>query len=108
MAQRLNYTDILTKVIRDEEQYQPSFAPIKIVGVCDPARGQFLLMAIGKQQNRRVNHIIFHAQLLSGHVIIETDNTEGLSAALIAAGIRAEDILSGRDADRLEAVPLAA
>jgi XisH protein len=43
-----------------------------------------------------------------GYVIIETDNTEGLTPVLIEVGIRAEDIISGRDADHLEAVPLAA
>lgn len=108
MDQKLNYSDILTSVIRSEEQYQPSFVPIKIVGVCDTLRGQFLLLAIGTQNNHRINNIVFHAQLLNGYVVIETDNTEGLAPVLIEAGIRAEDILSGRDADRLEAVPLAA
>lgn len=67
-----------------------------------------MLLAVGNQGSHRIDNIVFHAQLLNGYVIIETDNTEGLSPVLIEAGIRAEDILSGRDADRLEAIPLAA
>jgi XisI protein len=108
MDQKLTYTDILTNVIRSEEQFQPSFAPIKIVGVCDPLRGQFLLIAIGTQNNHRINNIVFHAQILDGYVIIEEDNTEGLSPLLIEAGIRSEDIISGEQAAHLETFPLAA
>lgn len=108
MDQTLSYTDILTQVMHDEEQYQPMHGP-KIVSASDPSRGQFLLIAVGFQGPRYYDSILFHAQLLNGKVRIETDNTEeGLSSALIEAGIRAEDLLSGRDADRLEAVPLAA
>lgn len=108
MDQTLSYTDILTNVIRNEEQYQPMHGP-KIVSACDPSRGQFLLIAVGKQGPRYYDSILFHAQLLNGRVLIETDNTEeGLSTLLIEAGIRAEDILSGRDADPLEVMPLAA
>lgn len=107
MDQKLNYSEILTQVMQDEEQYQPMHGP-KIVSACDSSRGQFLLLAVGNQGIHRVDNIVFHAQLLNGYVIIEADNTEGLTPVLIEAGIRAEDILSGRDADRLEAVPLAA
>ena len=101
MDSTLSYADILTKVMRAEEQFQPSFVPVKIVPVCDPASGQFLLVAVGWEGRRRVDSILFHAQLLDGRVVIETDNTEeGLKPILIEAGIRAEDFLP--DKERLE------
>jgi hypothetical protein len=108
MGQTSNYADILTRVMRDEEQYQPLHGP-KIVSVCDTSTGQFMLVAVGRQGQRRVDNIVFHAQLIDGRVIIETDMTEeGLQPALIEAGIRAEDILTGKEADRIESTPVAA
>ncbi|MGH9841503.1 MAG: element excision factor XisI family protein [Blastocatellia bacterium] len=99
----MNYAEILTNVMRDQERFQPSFVPVRIVSVCDPASRQFLLVAVGWEGWRRVDNILFHAQLIDGQVIIETDLTEeGLKPALIEAGIRAEDFLSDRDRDREE------
>lgn len=109
MDTTMNYADILTKVMRDEQQFQPSFAPVKIAPVCDPISGQFLLVAIGWEGRRRVDSILFHAQLIDGHVIIETDLTEeGLKQKLIEAGIREEDFLSDGELDRLKAERIAA
>jgi hypothetical protein len=105
----MSYAEILTKVMRDEEQFQPSFVPVKIAPVCDPASGQFLLVAVGWEGRRRVDSIIFHAQLIDGQVVIETDMTEeGLKQTLIEAGIRQEDILTYKERDRIEATRIAA
>lgn len=107
MGTMMNYADILTKVMRDEERFQPSFVPVKIVPVCDPTSRQFLLVAVGWEGRRRVDNILFHAQLIDGQVVIETDLTEeGLKQTLIEAGIREEDFLS--DSDRAEAEKIAA
>ncbi len=109
MDTTMSYADILTKVMRDEEQFQPSFVRVKIVPVCDPTSGQFLLVAVGWEGRRRVDNILFHAQLIDGQVIIERDMTEeGLKQVLIEAGIRAEDIASGRDYGRPEQARIAA
>ena len=96
MDQRVDYADILTRVIHEEGKLQPSFQPrLKIVSVCDQGTGQFLLIAVGWDGRRRVDNILFHAQLADGKVTIETDMTEeGLTQDLIEAGIRKEDILS--------------
>jgi hypothetical protein len=109
MDTTMSYADILTKVMRDEERFQPSFVKVKIVSVCDPTTGQFMLIAVGWEGRRRVDSILFHAQLIDGQVIIETDKTEeGLKPALVEAGIREEDFLSDRDLDRIEAEQIAA
>jgi hypothetical protein len=104
----MNYADILTQVMRDEEQYQPKHGP-KIVSVCDPGKGQFLLIAVGWQKDRHIDSILFHAQLVDGMVIIETDKTEeGLKPLLIEAGIRAEDFLSSKDHNQSQTAQIAA
>lgn len=109
MDQTLSYADILTRVVREEGKFQPRLRPIKIISVCDHETGQFLLIAVGWENKRRVDSIIFHAQLIDGTVVIETDNIEeGLTAALIAAGIREEDIVSWEDFDERRSQPIAA
>jgi hypothetical protein len=108
MDQQLKYADILTRLMRDEEQYQPINGP-RIVSVCDPDKGQFLLVAAGWQTGRHIDNILFHAQLADGMVVIESDKTEeGLKPLLIEAGIRAEDFLSSKDYDQYQAVQIAA
>lgn len=108
MDQTLSYADILTRLMRDEEQYQPMHGP-QIVSVCDTQTNQFMLIAVGWQKDRHVDSIVFHARLLNGLVVIETDNTEeGLTPLLIEAGIPANEIVAGRKVGRPDAVPLAA
>ncbi len=100
MDQQLNYTGILTQIMRAEEQFQPLNGPA-IVSVCDAQTGQFLLVAVGWQKQRHIDSILFHARLLDGLVVIETDNTEeGLKDSLIEAGIAAEHLLQGSDYQR--------
>ncbi len=60
MDQRVDYADILTRVIHEEGKLQPSFQPrLKIVSVCDQGTGQFLLIAVGWDGRRRVDNILF-------------------------------------------------
>ena len=111
MAQTMNYADILTQVLRAESQIQFRTIPrLKIVSSCDRETGQFLLVMIGwDNQKHWVHSIVFHARLIDGKVIIETDLTEdGLKPLLLEAGIRAEAFLSDRGRDRLEAPQAAA
>ena len=103
MDQAMSYADILTQVVHEEGKLQPSFQPgLKIVSSCDRETGQFLLIVVGWDKEHWRHSILFHAQLLDGRVVIETDNTEdGLKPLLIEAGIRAEDFLSDKERRRL-------
>ncbi|MGH9801330.1 MAG: element excision factor XisI family protein [Blastocatellia bacterium] len=93
MAETMNYPEILTQVVREEASSYPQNRPIKIASVCDREAGEFLLIEFGRENKRRVDSILFHARLVNGKVIIETDNIEeGLKPRLIEAGISAEDI----------------
>jgi len=85
----------LTQVLRQAAIAQPSFQALSISAVCDTEVGQFLVIATGWEKSSWINMILFHARLQDSKVIIEEDNFEtGLSAALTAAGIDFEDILS--------------
>ncbi len=108
MDQKMSYADVLTRIMREEEKYQPLHGPV-IVSVCDQETGQFMLVAVGWQKERHIDSILFHARLVDGLVVIETDKTEeGLKPLFIEAGIRAEDIALGRDYGRPERAQIAA
>ncbi len=93
MAQTVNYADILANVVQAEGLLQPGLQPIKIAAVCDRQTGHFLLIATGWENNQRFDSILFHARLVHGKVIIESDYTEeGLTATLVDVGICAADV----------------
>lgn len=109
MDQAVNYADILTRVIREESQGQFSLQPIKIVSACDRETGEFFMVAFGRANKRRVDSILFHARLIDGKVIIETDTTEeGFKPLLIEAGIPREDIVFTWNLPKPEAKPATA
>lgn len=92
---RMNYADAITEVLRREALLQPSFQPIRVSAVCDADSGNFLLVASGWEEKRRVETILFHARLADGKVVIEDDNFEdGMTPLLIEAGIAEDDILT--------------
>ena len=82
---------------------------MKLVASYDHQSGQFLLIMIGWDNRECWHHsITFHAQLIDGKVIIETDMIEdGLKPLLLEAGIPEEAFLSDRERDRLEAAQVA-
>jgi hypothetical protein len=109
MAQTINYADILTEVLREKSKTRYPLTPrVRLVASCDQESGQFLLIMIGWDNRKHWHHsITFHAQLIDGKVIIETDMTEGLKPLLLEMGIPEEAFLSDRERDRLEAAQAA-
>lgn len=92
----LNYRDILKKTLQEATRNQPRLQAIQLYPVCDLDSGHFLAIATGWDKQRWIDVILFHARLVGDRVIIEEDNFEaGLSSALIAAGIPAENIITG-------------
>lgn len=97
MDKSLNYADILKKTLQEATIAQPRLQAIKVYPVCDVDSGHFLVLATGWDKQRWLDTILFHARLVADQVIIEEDNfEEGLTQALIAAGIRKEDIVTNQ------------
>lgn len=94
----LSYADILKKILQEATRVQPRLQAIKLYPVCDNDSGHFLILATGWDKQRWIDTILFHARLIDSQVIIEEDNfEEGLTSALIAAGIPAEHIITSLD-----------
>jgi hypothetical protein len=94
----LSYADILKKTLQEATQAQPRLQAIQLYPVCDTDSGNFLILATGWDKQRWLDTILFHARLVDRQVIIEEDNfEEGLTSALIDAGIQAEHIVTSLD-----------
>lgn len=98
MDDTLSYTAILKKILQEATRIRPLLQAIKLYPVCDTDSGHFLILATGWDKQRWIDTILFHARLIDSQVIIEEDNfEEGLTSALIAAGIPAEHIVTSFD-----------
>ena len=98
MDRSLNYADILKQTLQEATRSQPRLQAIQLYPVCDTDSGHFLILATGLDKQRWIDTILFHARLVDRQVIIEEDNfEEGLTAALIVAGIQPEHIMTGLD-----------
>ncbi|MEC4812310.1 MAG: element excision factor XisI family protein [Scytonema sp. PMC 1069.18] len=95
MDQALTYADILKKTVQFATVNQPRLQAIKLYPVCDTESGHFLVLATGWDKQRRMDTILFHARLVEQQIIIEEDNfEESLTQALIASGVKKEDIVT--------------
>jgi XisI protein len=98
------YAELITKVLRGAAVNQPRLQNLKINAVCDKEVGQFLMIGTGWEQSSWKDMILFHAWLKDGKVIVEEDNFEAMVAALVDAGVAAEDILSADELAETEQV----
>ena len=100
MDNSLSYADILKKTLQEATSAQPRLQAIQLYPVCDVDSGHFLVLATGWDKQRWLDTILFHARLVDHQVVIEEDNfEEGLSQALIVAGIKAEHIVTSPYSD---------
>ena len=98
MDRSLSYADIIKKTLQEATKAQPRLQAIQLYPVCDTDSGHFLILATGWDKQRWIDAILFHARLVNSEVIIEEDNfEEGLTSALITAGIPAEKIVTSLD-----------
>lgn len=95
MDQTLSYTEILKKTVQAAVVNQPRLQAIKLYAVCDIESGHFLVLATGWDKQRWMDTILFHARLVGPKIFIEEDNfEESLTQALIANGVRKEDVVT--------------
>jgi hypothetical protein len=87
------YRRILQQVLEATAHELSQGNQAAILPACDPVNDQYLLITLGWINDRREHDICFHARLLGDQVRLEVDLTEeGLTGALIEAGIAAADI----------------
>jgi hypothetical protein len=93
MDSALDYSTIIKQTLQTATIHQPRLQAIRLYPVCDAESGRFLVMATGWDKQQWINTILFQAHLVGMHLNIEEDNfEEGLTQALIDAGIPAQNI----------------
>ncbi len=98
MDNSLNYANIIQQTLQQATIDQPRLQAIRVYPVCDIEAGHFLVLATGWDKQQWINTILFQAHLVDRQVFIDEDNfEEGLTAALITAGIPAQHITSSPD-----------
>jgi hypothetical protein len=98
MDNSLNYANIIQQTLQTATIDQPRLQAIRVYPVCDIEAGHFLVLATGWDKQQWINTILFQAHLVDRQVFIDEDNfEEGLTSALIAAGIPAQNIANSPD-----------
>src|SRR6516165_6867565 len=93
-----SYREVIVSCLTEWEAYirRASHNGIEIQHVFDEANGQFMLLYVGWDGNRRVHKTILHLRLRDNKIWIEEDDTEeGIATALVRAGVPQQDIVLG-------------
>jgi hypothetical protein len=102
------YREIVQQVLESYAGQMSAGSPIHIIPVCDTTHDQYLLVSLGRQNNRREHAIVSHARLVPGRFIIEDDRTEvGIGDLLVKAGVDPAHIQAswaGRVSDQVSLV----
>ena len=94
MDTRTQYIDIIEKVLTPFAERRYSDREIKNEAVFDRERDHYLVMSVGWQGYRRVQHSLLHLDLIEGKIWIQRDGTEdGIADVLEAEGVPKSDIV---------------
>jgi hypothetical protein len=94
MAALNTYADIVVQVLNPYAQIPYAHGDLTCEAIFDQARGRFVLMTLGWDDDERVHHPLVHVDIVRDKVWIQTDNTEhGVAAELAQAGIPKANIV---------------
>jgi hypothetical protein len=92
------YRDVVKRVLSEMAQFASRHERPGVETVCafDDERGQYLLMSVGWEGNRRQRGTHLYLRIRDGKVWVEDDWTEeGVANSLVRAGVPKEDIVLG-------------
>jgi hypothetical protein len=90
------YRQIIRDVLTPFTVLRYSNADITNEAVFDGDHDRYVIISVGWQGQRRIQHCLIHLDIINGKVWIQRDNTEvGVAYALEEAGIPKSDIVLG-------------
>jgi hypothetical protein len=98
------YRDLVVRCLGEWEAYirRANQNGIEVQRIFDEAHGQYILLYVGWDGNRRVHKTTLHVRLHEGRIWIEEDDTEeGIATALVRAGVPSCDIVLAFHAPKL-------
>lgn len=91
-----NYRQIIRKVLTEHARIPYAHGDIKIEPVFDCESDRYLLMIVGRENDRRVHGCLVHIDIIDGKLWIQRDGTErGIANELVWAGIPKDKIVLG-------------
>src|SRR5579862_7192828 len=90
----MRYGSIVERVLLPYTEIHYANGNITNEAVFDRERGRYLIVSVGWQGVRRVQHCLLHLDIINGKVWIQRDGTEdGIADELEAAGIPKSDMV---------------
>jgi hypothetical protein len=90
----MSYANIVETVLNVYTSIPYAHGDLTCEAIFDRARGRFVLMTLGWDDDERVHHSLVHIDMVGDKVWIQTDNTEhGVAPELVEAGIPKSDIV---------------
>lgn len=94
---RLNYyRQCLQDFLNQYSSYGPKNPNIETQIICDQVNDHYLLLRTGWDNDRRVNHCIFHFDIKDGKIWIQENNTDiEIDEELAEMGISKKELVIG-------------
>ena len=87
---------LIQKILTEYAQIPYAYGDIQIEPVFDREADRYLLVILGREDDRRVHGCLVHIDIISGKVWIQRDGTEdGIANELVKAGVPRDRIVLG-------------
>lgn len=91
-----SYREIIRSILTEHTRIPYAHGEVLIEPVYDRESDRYLLMIVGRENDRRVHGCLAHVDIIDGKVWIQRDGTEGgIANELVEAGIPKDRIVLG-------------
>lgn len=91
-----NYRQLIQKIITDHTKIPYAVGEIEFETVFDREQDRYLLIILGRENQRRVHGCLIHVDIIDGKFWIQRDGTEqGVANELVKADIPKDKIVLG-------------
>lgn len=91
-----SYRQTIRRILTEYAQIPYAHGDIQIEPVFDDESDRYLLMILGRENDRRVHGCLVHVDIINGKIWIQRDGTErGIANELVEAGIPKDQIVLG-------------
>ncbi|MBL8796337.1 MAG: XisI protein [Planctomycetia bacterium] len=85
---------LIRRILTEHTRVPFAYGEIRVEPVFDDEHGRYLLMLVGRDNERRVHGCLVHVDIIDGKFWIQRDGTEaGIGNELVAAGVPRERIV---------------
>jgi hypothetical protein len=96
MDRLASYRQTIRRILTEYARIPYAHGDIQIEPVFDDESDRYLLMILGRENDRRVHGCLVHVDIINGKIWIQRDGTErGIANELVEAGIPKDQIVLG-------------